>query len=127
MGLRTDGVDGHLLLLERVDQGDELLALGGVLQSVIVVTENRLRVRLVRELERLGDEVRPDDLQPQGVPQNVRATVGDGLVDDVPALDLSPVTAHHRVNVLAHPLEQLIPRRARSGVSTKETAAKTWT
>ena len=97
MGLRTNGHDRDVLCLQRLDQSDELAAFCRILQRVIVVAEDRIRVRFVGVFKRLGDEVRPDDLHPGRVPQDVGAAVGNGLVDDVPDLDLALVTADHGV------------------------------
>ena len=122
MGLRADGHDRDVLRLQRLDQSDEFVAFCRILQTIIVVAEDRIRIRFVGVFEGLGDEVRPDDLQPERVPQDVRAAVGDGLVHDVPDLDLALVAADHGVNVIVHPLEQLLAGRA---WSVKTAAAKT--
>ena len=60
------------------------------------------------------------------VPQDVRAAVGDGLVDDVPDLDLALVAADNGGNMIVHPLEQLLAGRAWAvKAAAAETAAKT--
>src|SRR6185436_13633918 len=102
---------------------DELLALGRILQAIVVVTKNRVGIGFVRVLKRLGDEVRPDDFQPKRVPQNVRASaVGDGLVHNVPGFDLTLVVSNDGVNMFAHSLQQFVARCARAAVATKSAA-----
>ena len=91
MGLRADGHDRNLQRLQRLDQRDEFAAFGRILQRVVVVAEDGLWIRFVGVFERLGDEVGPDDLQPERVSQDVRAAVGQCFVDDVPDLDLALV------------------------------------
>ena len=125
MGLRADGHDRDVLRLQRLDQSDEFVAFCRVFQAVVVVAEDRIRIRFVGVFEGLGDEVRPDDLRPERVPQDVRAAVGDGLVHDVPDLDLALVAADNGVDVIVHPLEQLLAGRAWSvETAATETAAK---
>ena len=97
-----------MLLLQLVDQGNQLPAFGRVLQPVIIVAKDRLRIGFVGVLEGLGDEIRPDDLQPERIAQEISATVSDRLVDHVPDLDLTFIPANHRVNMVAHPFEQLL-------------------
>jgi len=77
--------------------------------------------------EGFGDEVRPDNLQPKRVPEDVRAAVGDRLVDDVPGLNPALVASDDGVDVIAHPLEQLLAGRAWPIItkSAAETATKT--
>ncbi len=107
-----------------LDQRDELAAFGRVLERVVVVAEDGIRVGLVGVLERLGDEVGSDDLEPERVPQDAGAVVRDGLVDNVPDLDLALVAADDGVNVLTHPLEQLLAGRSWSVVRAKKAAAE---
>ena len=62
---------------------------------------------------------------PGRIAQDVRAAaLGEGLVDDVPDLDLALVTADHGLNMVVHPLEQLLAGGARAAeTAATETAA----
>ena len=72
----------------------------------------------MRKLECLGDEVWPDDLQPERIPQHIRAgALSQRFVHDIPDLDLAFVASNDGVNVLAHSLQQFFPRCARSVVT----------
>src|ERR1019366_266460 len=73
-----------------------------------------MRTSFVRVFKSLGNEVRADDLRPGRNPQDVRAAVGDGLVHNVPNLDLALVTANHSGNVVVHPLKQFFARGVRT-------------
>src|SRR5881394_4290222 len=82
----------------------------------------------MRVLESLRNEVRSYDLRPRRVSEHVRAgAVGDGLVHDIPRFDLAPVATDDGVNMITHPLEQLIARGARpteaAAKATTETSA----
>ena len=60
------------------------------LAAVVVVEEQRPRIRLAREAERVGDVPVAQFLPEHGVPQRTPA-VGDGFVDDVPRMNPAAV------------------------------------
>ena len=97
--LRADRHDRDLLFLERLDQRDELAALGRVLQPIVVIAEDRVRVRFVGVLKSLGDEVRPDDLEPRRLPQG--PVLVERLVDHVPLDNLAAEVSDDGMDVVA--------------------------
>ena len=104
MTLLADGVDAQSALLQIPDDADRAGALGRSRRQIeVVVVQLGAGIRLIRELERLGDVVVADAPAPRRITQ--RAVVVQRLVDDVPAADSSLVAADHRRNVRLHALE----------------------
>ena len=109
VGLRADGPDGHFFLLQRLDQLDELLPLGGIFQAVVIVAEDGVRIRLMGVFKGLFDKVRTDDQRPWRLTKKIRrGAIRDRLIDHVPDFDFAFVAADDRVDVLSHPFQQLL-------------------
>ena len=82
--LQPDAVDRHPLRAQPLHQVvDAIRLLVQALAAVVVVEEQRLRIGLPREPERVGDVLIAELLSEHGVPQP-RPIVGDRFVDDVP-------------------------------------------
>ena len=80
VSLCADGPDGHLFILQSLDEGDQFFPLRRILQTVVVVAEDGVGIRLVGKLERLFNEVRPDDDRPRRLAQDFLSIVGNRLV-----------------------------------------------
>ena len=100
VALDADGGDGNACRLELFDERDGAVALGLVLDVVVVVIELGVGVGFVRVLEGFGDVVGADDFVPEGLAQG--AVFVEGFVDDVPGLDAAFVAADDGVDVVAH-------------------------
>src|ERR1019366_611678 len=111
-----------MLCLQLLDQSDELAALLRVLQTIVVIAQDRIRIGFVCVFKGLGNEIRADDLLPERVAKNVGAAIGERLVHDVPDFNFSLVTTDHGEYVIVHPLQQLIASRTRSAKTTAKSA-----
>ena len=79
----------------------------------------------MRVFERLGNEIRTDNLLPERISkQFFAATIGQRLVNHVPRFDFALVMADNGTNVIVHSLEQLIARRA--GAAKAEATSAAW-
>ena len=104
-------LDGRLLVEERLEEPDRLRPLVGHLDVVVVVDEDRLRIRLVRGAERLGDVVLADGAKPGRRAEEFVGQIAQSLVDHVPLLDLALEVTDNSGNVVAHPLQRQLAAR----------------
>ena len=100
----------HLLRLEFPDERHEPLPFRSALQPVVIVPQDRVGIRRVRETEGVGDEVRANDLRPN----NVRSTLvpwssASASLTTSQTFTASLVPPHHGVDVITHPLQQFLP------------------
>jgi hypothetical protein len=105
--LVADAIDAQPARPQILDDPDHAGALGRLLEVVVVVIELGVRVCLVRELEGLRDVVVADTVMPRRLAR--RAVLVDGLVHDVPAVDLALVATDDGVNVVADAGEERLP------------------
>src|SRR5580698_8944408 len=104
MVLDSNTADGDSVGLQLLDERDRAVALGLVLQVVVVVKQLHLRIGLMRELKGFFDVIGTDDLVPLRLAQ--RAIFVQRLVDYVPTLNFSLVTADNRVDMVLHAREK---------------------
>ena len=93
MRLESDAIEWHARGLQRLHKVEERRRLRArILDVVLVDVQLRIRIRRARSLERDLDVGRAE-----GVVEDVRATgavVVEGLIDDVPAVDLALIVAY---------------------------------
>ena len=108
VSLHADAVDGDAACLHPFHHLADAFALHGVGFVVVVVEKEGVGVGFVGVDEGFFDEFLACDLVECGGSVGIVGTgvVGDGFVDDVPAVDDVAVAADDGVDVPAHPLQQ---------------------
>ncbi len=98
--LQSDAVDRHALRAKPLHQiVDAVRLLVQALAAVVVVEEQRLRIGLARDSERVGDVLIAELLPEHRIPQP-RPIVGDRFVDDVPGDDAAAKVFGDRADVI---------------------------
>ena len=127
MALHAHSVDRHAARFEPTHQHHHLSTFVDLLRriqfdAVIVVGEQRGRIRLARRAKSQLDISRPSQLQPRRVAQPIRppALHIDRFVHHVPRMQLPGIASGHRENVLREELRRVVfghctgkPRRQR--------------
>src|SRR5690606_12674851 len=84
VGLKATGIDRGALLLQLPHELDQLLALAGLIEAVVVVDQESVRVLGARRLEGRDDEIDAAGARKHRVAEQRLSIVRERLVDDVP-------------------------------------------
>ena len=94
MHLQTDSIDRNAAVPQIPHQSVNSLRFGvHAFSGLVVVEQLRLRISLMRPLERQGNVVRTDAAQPDGILQIALRV--ERFVDYIPGVDLTPVATNH--------------------------------
>ena len=109
MALGGEAVDGHAVGEQVLDQRVVGIGLGVDAVDVVVVEEQqRLRIRLMRPAEAVGDDLGAELAEPDVPLEPQLRIVVEDLVDHIPLLHPAGVAAHHGGDVVFQDLAQLL-------------------